>query len=102
VADALTQDAVGAIEASVIPLPHQIRALSRAIANDRVRYLLADEVGLGKTIEAGFIMKELKLRGLVKRTLVIAPKGLVNQWVSEMRFHLENRFSWCSRKICRV
>ncbi|MBT9136554.1 MAG: RNA polymerase-associated protein RapA [Firmicutes bacterium] len=78
--------------ASVIPLPHQLRALSRAIANDRVRYLLADEVGLGKTIEAGLIMRELKLRGLVKRTLVIAPKGLVSQWVSEMHFHLGEVF----------
>lgn len=88
VADTLTQDILLApIEASVIPLPHQLRALSRAVANDRVRYLLADEVGLGKTIEAGLIMRELKLRGLVKRTLVIAPKGLVTQWVSEMRFH---------------
>src|SRR5574337_927894 len=93
VADALTQDILLApIESSVIPLPHQIRALSRAIANDRVRYLLADEVGLGKTIEAGLIMRELKLRGLVKRTLVIAPKGLVSQWVSEMRFHFREAF----------
>ncbi len=93
VADSLTQDVLLApIESSVIPLPHQIRALSRAIANDRVRYLLADEVGLGKTIEAGLIMRELKLRGLVKRTLVIAPKGLVSQWVSEMRFHFGETF----------
>ena len=93
VADALTQDVLLApIESSVIPLPHQIRALSRAIANDRVRYLLADEVGLGKTIEAGLIMRELKLRGLVKRTLVIAPKGLVTQWVSEMRLHFGEAF----------
>ena len=93
VADALTQDVLLApIESTVIPLPHQIRALSRAIANDRVRYLLADEVGLGKTIEAGLIMRELKLRGLVKRTLVIAPKGLVSQWVSEMRFHFGETF----------
>ena len=94
VADALTQDVLLApIESSVIPLPHQIRALSRAIANDRVRYLLADEVGLGKTIEAGLIMRELKLRGLVKRTLVIAPKGLVSQWVAEMRTHFNEYFS---------
>ncbi len=93
VADALTQDVLLApIESSLIPLPHQIRALSRAIANDRVRYLLADEVGLGKTIEAGLILRELKLRGLVKRTLVIAPKGLVSQWVSEMRFHFGETF----------
>lgn len=93
VADALTEDVLLApIESTVIPLPHQIRALSRAIANDRVRYLLADEVGLGKTIEAGLILRELKLRGLVRRTLVIAPKGLVPQWVSEMRFHFGETF----------
>jgi len=93
VADALTQDVLLApIESSVIPLPHQIRALSRAIAGDRVRYLLADEVGLGKTIEAGLILRELKLRGLVKRVLVIAPKGLVTQWVAEMRTHFNEDF----------
>jgi superfamily II DNA or RNA helicase len=93
VADALTQDVLLApIESSVIPLPHQIRALSRAVANDRVRFLLADEVGLGKTIEAGLILRELKLRGMVKRTLVIAPKGLVSQWVGEMRFHFGESF----------
>ncbi len=93
VADALTQDVLLApIESSVIPLPHQIKALSRAISNDRVRYLLADEVGLGKTIEAGLIMRELKLRGLVTRTLVIAPKGLVTQWVAEMQTHFNEDF----------
>jgi len=93
VADALTQDVLFApIESSVIPLPHQIRALSRAIFNDRVRYLLADEVGLGKTIEAGLIMRELKLRGFVRRTLVVVPRGLVAQWVSEMRFHFNEEF----------
>ena len=93
VADALTQDVLLApIESSVIPLPHQIRALARAIANDRVRYLLADEVGLGKTIEAGLILRELKLRGLVRRVLVVAPKGLVSQWISEMKFHFGEAF----------
>jgi len=93
VADALTHDVLLApIESSVIPLPHQIRALSRAVSSDRVRYLLADEVGLGKTIEAGLIMRELKLRGLVRRTLVIAPKGLVTQWVAEMRTHFGEEF----------
>lgn len=93
VADALDRDVLLApFESSVIPLPHQIRALSRAISTDRMRYLLADEVGLGKTIEAGLIMRELKLRGMVKRTLVVAPKGLVSQWVSEMRFHFGETF----------
>ena len=109
VADALTQDVLLApIESSVIPLPHQIRALSRAISGDRVRYLLADEVGLGKTIEAGLIMRELKLRGLVQRTLVVAPKGLVTQWVAEMRTHFGEEFRLLIpsdfsvyRRICR-
>jgi superfamily II DNA or RNA helicase len=62
------------------------------MSGDRVRYLLADEVGLGKTIEAGLIMRELKLRGLVRRTLVVAPKGLATQWVAEMRTHFGEDF----------
>jgi SNF2 family DNA or RNA helicase len=93
VADALTQDVLLApIESSVIPLPHQVNVLSKAVSSNRVRYLLADEVGLGKTIEAGLIMRELKLRGLVKRTLVVVPKGLVAQWIAEMRFHFKEEF----------
>jgi len=80
------------MESNVIPLPHQLHALSRAISGDRVRYLLADEVGLGKTIEAGLVMRELKLRGLVRRTLVVAPKGLATQWVAEMESHFNERF----------
>ncbi|MCK5034684.1 MAG: DEAD/DEAH box helicase [Candidatus Sabulitectum sp.] len=54
--------------------------------------LLADEVGLGKTIEAGLILRELKLRGLVKRTLVVAPKSLLTQWVAEMSTHFNEDF----------
>ncbi len=80
------------MESNVIPLPHQIHALSRAISGDRIRYLLADEVGLGKTIEAGLIMRELKLRGLAKRILVVAPKGLTTQWIAEMRTHFNESF----------
>lgn len=80
------------MESNVIPLPHQINALARAISCDRVRYLLADEVGLGKTIEAGLIMRELKLRGLVRRTLVVSPKGIATQWVAEMQAHFNEQF----------
>ena len=80
------------MDSKVIPLPHQIHALSRAVSNDRVRYLLADEVGLGKTIEAGLILRELKLRGLVRRTLVVSPKGIATQWVSEMQTHFNENF----------
>jgi superfamily II DNA or RNA helicase len=75
------------IQSSVIPLPHQLYALNRAASQDRIRYLLADEVGLGKTIEAGLVLRELKLRGRAKRVLVVAPKGLVRQWQAEMRQH---------------
>lgn len=91
--DALAQDnLIAPAEGSVIPLPHQLYALNRAISGKQVRYLLADEVGLGKTIEAGLIIRELKLRGLVKRILVVAPKGLVSQWVQEMKTHFSEDF----------
>ena len=80
------------IESNVIPLPHQVSALKRAISKPQVRYLIADEVGLGKTIEAGLIMRELKLRGMVKRTLIIAPKSIATQWVSEMQTHFNENF----------
>lgn len=92
-----TDTAKGAVllapmESNVIPLPHQLHALARAISGDRIRYLLADEVGLGKTIEAGLVLRELKLRGLVRRTLVVAPKGLATQWVAEMQTHFNESF----------
>ena len=93
IADALERDTlVAPLEGTVIPLPHQINVLSRAMSGDRIRYLLADEVGLGKTIEAGLILRELKIRGLAKRILVVAPTGLVTQWVSEMRTHFNEDF----------
>ncbi len=94
IAEALAQPDVllAPLSASVIPLPHQIRALQRAISGDRVRYLLADEVGLGKTIEAGLILRELKLRGLVRRSLIIVPKGLVSQWAAELKHHFGEDF----------
>lgn len=91
--DALERDTlIAPLEGTVIPLPHQIHALSCAMAGEKVRYLLADEVGLGKTIEAGLILRELKIRGLVKRILVVAPTGIVTQWVSEMRTHFNEEF----------
>ncbi|GLQ55360.1 DEAD/DEAH box helicase [Devosia nitrariae] len=82
------------IQSSVVPLPHQLYTLNRAMSRDRIRYLLADEVGLGKTIEAGLILRELKLRGMAKRILVVAPKGLVRQWQAEMRLHFGENFQF--------
>ena len=93
IADSLERDAlVAPLEGTVIPLPHQLLALQRAISGERIRYLLADEVGLGKTIEAGLILRELKIRGLVRRILVVAPAGLVLQWQSEMKSHFNEDF----------
>jgi SNF2 family DNA or RNA helicase len=82
------------IQSSVVPLPHQLYALNRAMSQHRIRYLLGDEVGLGKTIEAGLILRELKLRGMAKRVLVVAPKGLVRQWQAEMRLHFEEKLQF--------
>jgi ERCC4-related helicase len=73
------------LDSAVTPLPHQIKALKKVLSRPRVRFLLADEVGLGKTIEAGLVIKELKMRGRIKRILVIAPKGLIPQWIVEMQ-----------------
>lgn len=80
------------LSSGIIPLPHQIHVLNRAVSNNNVRYILADEVGLGKTIEAGLIIKELKTRGLIKRVLIVCPKGLVTQWSSEMDEKFSEKF----------
>jgi SNF2 family DNA or RNA helicase len=93
IANAQQEDVLLApIESNVIPLPHQLKALNKAMSRKQIRYLFADEVGLGKTIEAGLVMRELKLRGMAKRILVCAPKGLVSQWVSEMSTHFNESF----------
>jgi superfamily II DNA or RNA helicase len=93
IADVLAENVLLApMQSNVTPLPHQLYALQRATKGDRVRFLLADEVGLGKTIEAGLVIRELKLRGLVRRVLVVAPKGLTPQWQAEMRLHFSEDF----------
>lgn len=84
---------VSPFESPVIPLPHQLKCLQKAMSQDMVRYLLADEVGLGKTIEAGLILRELKSRGLVKRILIVSPTGLAYQWVAEMKNKFNETFN---------
>lgn len=76
----------------MIPLPHQLHVLERALETRNIRYILADEVGLGKTIEAGMIIKELKARGLITRILVVCPTGLVSQWSVEMQEKFHEKF----------
>lgn len=83
---------LSALASGIIPLPHQLHVLNRAMETNNIRYILADEVGLGKTIEAGMIIKELKSRGLVQRVLVVCPTGLVTQWASEMQEKFHEKF----------
>jgi len=71
------------------PFDYQRETAATVLRRMRGRAILADEVGLGKTIEAGLILSELRLRGLAERTLVVTPAGLVEQWRDE----LERKFS---------
>lgn len=86
------QNMLAPVESNVIPLPHQILALEKIMSGQFLRFLIADEVGMGKTIEAGLVLKELKLRGIVKRTLVIVTKTAMLQWKQEMKRHFNETF----------
>lgn len=66
------------------PFPYQVQAAQRVLRHMQGRAILADEVGLGKTIEAALVASELRLRGLAARILVIVPAGLVEQWQEEL------------------
>lgn len=81
------------INQTIQPLPHQLQHLYDALTRDSTRLLLADEVGLGKTITAGLIIKELTNRGQANRILVLSPAGLVAQWIQEMKDHFNLEFT---------
>jgi ATP-dependent helicase HepA len=84
-------DALGALLASrVMVKPHQVGVVQRVLSARRPRFILADEVGLGKTIEAGMIFSALRLSGLASRVLVVAPSHLTVQWLAEL-FHKFNQ-----------
>lgn len=87
-------DPLLAINTSKIdPLPHQIDAVYGYILKlPRIRFLLADDAGAGKTIMAGLIIKELKLRGLIKRILIVAPGHLKDQWKRELSDKFKENF----------
>ncbi len=72
--------------------PHQMRAALRVLRDLGGRALLADEVGLGKTIEAGIILKEYLLRGQIRTALVLTPASLCEQWADELRDKFELDF----------
>jgi ATP-dependent helicase HepA len=83
-------DALGALFASrVYVKPHQVSVAHQVLSAPQPRFVLADEVGLGKTIEAGLVLSALLHAGLVKRCLVVAPSHLTVQWLAEL-FHKFN------------
>jgi ERCC4-related helicase len=75
---------IGAATAAVDPWPHQRQVTRQVVDTWPSRYLLADEVGLGKTIEAGLILRQLALTGLVRRVLILVPKSVLRQWQEEL------------------
>ncbi len=77
----------------VDPLPHQLEAVyGRLLKLPSVRFLLADDAGAGKTIMAGLLVRELKLRGLVERVLVVCPANLSFQWQRELKEKFDETF----------
>lgn len=70
---------------AITPWPHQVRAFQRMLGHWPPRLLIADEVGLGKTIEAGMVLRYAWLSGRAKRILVLAPKAVMTQWQIELR-----------------
>jgi len=84
----------------VDPLPHQIEAVYGYVLKlPRIRFLIADDPGAGKTIMAGLVIKELKLRGLAKRILIVVPGHLKDQWLREMQDRFEENFIIIDRGI---
>ncbi|HOK10417.1 MAG TPA: helicase-related protein [Candidatus Hydrogenedens sp.] len=82
----------------VDPLPHQIDAVYNYVLKLlRIRFLIADDPGAGKTIMAGLIIKELKLRSLIKRILIVVPGHLKDQWKREMKDRFEEDFEIIDR-----
>lgn len=84
-------DWTGSATCGLSPWPHQSRAFARMWKNWPPRLLIADEVGLGKTIQAGMLLRQGWLAGKIKRALIMAPRALLTQWQNELRekFNLE-------------
>jgi superfamily II DNA or RNA helicase len=89
--------------ARVDPLPHQLEAVYEYfLRQPRIRFLLADDPGAGKTIMAGLLLKELKIRGLVKRTLIVAPANLAFQWQRELKDKFRETFQVINGSVLRT
>src|SRR5262245_31397413 len=82
----------------VDPLPHQMDAVyTHLLTQPRIRFLIADDPGAGKTIMAGLTIKELKFRGLIERTLIITPANLTDQWRRELHDKFGETFTVINR-----
>ena len=89
--------------ARIDPLPHQLEAVyNYFLKQPRVRFLLADDPGAGKTVMAGLLLKELKVRGLVRRTLIITPANLTFQWQRELKDKFREDFEVIRGDILRA
>jgi superfamily II DNA or RNA helicase len=89
--------------ARVDPLPHQLEAVyDYFIKLPRIRFLLADDPGAGKTIMAGLLIKELKIRGLIKRTLIVTPANLSFQWRRELMDKFRENFEVIRSDVLRA
>ncbi|MHA1758632.1 MAG: DEAD/DEAH box helicase, partial [Promethearchaeota archaeon] len=87
----------------VDPLPHQIEAVYGYILKlPRIRFLIADDAGSGKTIMAGLVLKELKLRNLIQKILIIAPGHLKDQWRRELTERFKEHFVIIDRSILKA
>lgn len=82
-------------------LPHQVGVVHRVVTSYPHRFLLCDEVGLGKTIEAGMVLKELRTRGLAQRTLIVVPPNLVRQWQFELKSKFNETFAILNSRTVR-
>jgi ATP-dependent helicase HepA len=99
-ADALRSPGWGLESARIDLIPHQLRVAEIAAARQPLRILLADEVGLGKTIEAGMILARLLAGGRVGRVLVLLPESLVYQWFVELLRRFNLQFSLFDEERC--
>jgi len=94
-------DPMFAVNSSVVDeLPHQVEAVYKYLLPlPRIRFLLADDTGAGKTIMTGLLLKEMFFRGTIQRVLIITPGGLTRQWVED---ELQDKFGLCFRLIDRA
>lgn len=83
--DPVSGELIGEVTAAVTPWPHQVKAFERMYRKWPPRLLIADEVGLGKTVQAGLVIRQAWLSGKAKRILILAPKAVLRQWQLELR-----------------